>query len=128
MSGDLPLATQFSFRFDGQGQRSPVTIGLIDIRWIDGAPHAVNEQVIRVNSLTFRRQKAPPKMEFSVASINPKNAGNGLLINLVGKVKGTVANMFIPPVPIRVKGNDALMDFAQAIAEGRHQFTFPAAR
>ena len=128
LSDGRPLATQFSFRFNGQGQRSPVTIGLNDIRWIDGAPHAVNEQVIRVNSLSFRRQEGPPTMEITVASINPKNAGNGLLINLVGKFKGTVANLFIPPVSIKADGNDALMDFAQAIVEGRHQFTFPAAR
>ena len=128
LTGGRPLATQFSFRFNGQGQRSPVTIGLNDIRWIDGSPHAVNEQVIRVNSLSFRRPEGPPKMEITVASIKSRNAGNGLLINLVGKFKGTVANLFIPPVSIKADGNDALMDFAQAIVEGQPQFTFPTAR
>ena len=67
-------------------------------------------------------------MEITVASISSKNAGNGLISNFVGKVTGAVANLFIPPVTIRDEGNNALLDFAQAIVEGRQQFTFPAAR
>ena len=67
-------------------------------------------------------------MEITVASISSKNAGNGLISNFVGKVIGAVANLFIPPVSIKTEGNDALLDFAQAIVEGRQQFTFPAAR
>jgi hypothetical protein len=128
ISDDLPLANKFTFRFNDQGQRSPVTIGIYDIRWIDGSPHAINETMIRVGSLTFRRQEGRPKMGVTVASIKSKNAGDGLLSNLAGKVKGTLANMFIPPVYIKTEGNDALLDFAQAIVEGRRQFTFPAAR
>ena len=128
ISHDLPLAKKFTFRFNDQGPSSPVTIGIYDIRWIDGSPQAINETMIRVNSLTFRRQEGRPKMGVTVASIKSKNAGDGLLSNLAGKVKGAVANLFIPPVPIRAEGNDALLDFAQAIAEGRHQFTFPTTR
>ncbi len=128
LSDGRPLSSHFSFRFNGQGQRSPVAIGLNDIRWIDGAPHAVNKQVIRVNSLSFRRLAGPPKMEITVASIKSRDADNGLFSSLVGKVKGAVANLFIPPVSIKADGNDALMDFAQAIVEGQPQFTFPAAR
>ena len=128
LSGGMPLAAQFSFQFNTQRRRSPVTIGLNDIRFLDGVPHAVNEKVIRVNSLSFRRQEGPPKMEITVASISSKNAGNGLISNFVGKVTGAVANLFIPPVTIKDEGNNALLDFAQAIVEGRQQFTFPAAR
>ena len=128
ISDDLPLANKFTFRFNDQGRSSPVTIGIYDIRWIDGSPQAINETMIRVNSLTLRRQEGRPKMGVTVASIKSKNAGDGLLSNLTGKVKGAVANLFIPPVPIRAEGNDALLDFVQAIAEGRHQFTFPASR
>ena len=67
-------------------------------------------------------------MEITVASIGSKNAGNGIISNLVGKVTGAVANLFIPPVTIKAEGNNALLDFAQAIVEERQQFTFPAAR
>ena len=105
----------------------PVTIGLNDIRRIDGEPYAVNETVIRVNSLTFHRQEENPKMEVSVASINPKNGSEGILRNLVGRVKGAVANMFIPPISIKLEGNQAMLDFAQAIVDQRPTYTFPSA-
>ena len=127
ISNDKSLATQFSLRFNGQGHTSPVTIGLNDIRRIDEKPYAINETVIRVNSLTFRRQEGNPKMEVTVASINSKNASKGILRDLVGKVKGAVANMFIPPISIKPEGNQAMLDFAQAIVDDRPIFTFPSA-
>ena len=127
MSDNKPQATQFRLRFNGQGHTSPVTIGLNDIRRIDGEPYAVNETVIRVNSLTFHRQEESPKMEVTVASINPKNASKGILRDLFGRVKGAVANMFIPPISIKPEGNQAMLDFAQAIVDERPTFTFPSA-
>ena len=66
-------------------------------------------------------------MGVSVASIKSGNAGNGLLSNLAGRVKGTVANMFIPPISIKPEGNQAMLDFAQAIVDGKKEFTFPVA-
>ena len=42
-----------------------------------------------------------------------------MLSNLMGKVKGAVANMLVPPVPIRELGNEAMLDFAQAIVDGQ---------
>lgn len=127
MSDNKPQATKFSLRFNEQGHASPVTIGLNDIRRIDGKPYAVNETVIRVNSLTFHRQEENPKMEVSVASINPKNGSEGILRDLVGRVKGAVANMFIPPISIKLEGNQAMLDFAQAIVDQRPTYTFPSA-
>lgn len=128
MSGDLAIADKITMRFNVRGHSTPVTIGINGIRMIKGKPHAINDTVIQVNSLVFRRQEGRPKMNVSVDSIKSGDAGSGLLSNLVGKVKGSVANMFIPPVPIRAKGNNAMLDFAQAIVDGKKQFTFPAAK
>jgi hypothetical protein len=122
-----PIVDQISLHFADRGDRLQVTIGINDIRYINGNPHAVNDQVIQVNSLEFRRQDAPPKMNVSVDSIKSAVAGNGLLSNLMGKVKGVVVNLLIPPVPIREVGNDAMLNFAQAIVDGRLQFAFPLA-
>jgi hypothetical protein len=115
-------------RFNVRGHGTPVIIGINNIRRIDGEPHAVDETVIEVNSLVFQRQKGQPKMGVSVASIKSGNAGSGLLSNLAGRVKGALANAFIPPVPIKSEGNQAMLDFAQAIVDGKNEFTFPVAK
>jgi len=127
MSDGRPIADRLSMLFNARGRRIPVTIGINDIRDIEGKPHAVNEVVIQVNSLDFRRQEGRPDMHVILASIKSSEADNGLLSNLMGKVRGAVANMFIPPVPIRAVGNDAMLDFAQAIVDGHSHFTFPTA-
>ena len=126
MTNGKPVAHEISLRFFAPGHRTPVTIGIHDIRNIKSEPHAVNQQVIKVNSLTFRHSEDSPKMEVSLASIQAAGA-SGLFSELSGRLKGTMANLFIPPVSIRPAGNQAMLDFAQAIAEGRPRFTFPAA-
>ena len=128
MSGDRAIADKITMRFNVRGHSTPVTIGINGIRMIEGKSHAINDTVIKVNALVFQRQEGRPKMGVSVASIKSGDAGNGLLSNLAGKVKGAMANMFIPPVPIRAAGNNAMLDFAQAIVDGKKEFTFPAAK
>ena len=128
MSGDRAIADKITMRFNVRGHGTPVTIGINGIRMINGKPHAINDTVIEVNSLVFQRQEGQPKMGVSVASIKSGNAGIGLLSNLAGRVKGAVVNMFIPPVPIRAGGNNAMLDFAQAIIDGKKEFTFPMAK
>ena len=127
MSGDQAIADKITMSFNVRGHNTPVTIGINGVRMVDGEPHAINDTVIKVNSLVFQRQEGRPEMGVSVASIKSGNAGSGLLSNLAGRVKGVVANMFIPPVPIRATGNNAMLDFAQAIVDGGKEFTFPAA-
>ena len=128
MSGDRGIADKITMRFNVRGHSTPVTIGINGIRMIDGKPHAINDTIIKVNSLVFQRQEGRPKMGVSVASIKSGAAGSGFLSNVAGRVKGAVANMFIPPVPIRPVGNDAMLNFAQAIVDGKKELTFPVAK
>ena len=123
-----PRVEKFVLNFTGQGHVSPVTIGLHDIARKDGKYFAVNGQTARVKSLVFRRPEDRPKMEATVDSVKPEGTGNNLFRNFVGRVKGTVANWFIPPIPIKAHGNQAMLDFAQAIVVGHSSFTFPPAR
>jgi len=122
------IVNRISLNFSARGAGIPVTIGINDISYIDGKPHAVNEQVIAVDSLDFHRQGEQPKMHVTLNSMKSAAAGDGLLSNLMGKVKGAVVNMLIPPVPILRQGNDAMLDFAQAIVDGKSSFTFPLAK
>ena len=84
--------------------------------------------MIKVDSLDFRRQGSDPKMYVTLNSIKSAAAGDGLMSNLIGRVKGAVANIIIPPVPIRMDGNEAMLGFAQAIVDGKRSFTFPLAQ
>ena len=128
MEGSWPVADKISMRFNVRGHSTPVIIGINNVRLVEGEPHAVNQTVIRVNSLVFQRQKGPAKMGVSVASIKSGNANSGFLSNLAGRVKGAVANVFIAPVSIKSEGNQAMLDFAQAIVDGDKEFTFPVAK
>ena len=119
-----PVAEEITMRFNMRGASTPVSIGINDIRHINGQPHKVNNQVVEVNSLTFRRQEGRPKMEVSVASIRA-GSSSGVLSSLAGRIKGAVANLFIHPVPIRITGNNAMLQFAQALLEKRPTYTFP---
>ncbi len=129
MSGDQAIVHRISMHFGGRaGSRILVTIGINDICHRDGKPFAVNDQVIKVDSLDFRRQGSDPKMYVTLNSIKSAAAGDGLMSNLIGRVKGAVANIIIPPVPIRMDGNEAMLGFAQAIVDGKRSFTFPLAQ
>lgn len=127
MSNGAPVVNQVRLRFNAQGQSSPVSIGLCDIRYHEGDFRAVKELEAKVNTLTFRREPGQPRMEVSVGSVKHKGAGNGVLQNLAGSIKGAAANMLIDPLPVEVLGNDAMLDFGQALANGATSFTFPRA-
>ena len=128
VSGDQAIVNRIRMNFVARGQRIPVTIGINDICHIDGVPHAVNDQLIEVDALEFRRQEAEPTMYVTLNSVKSAAAGDGFMSDLIGKVKGMVVNMIIPPVPIRVAGNEAMLEFAQAIVDGKASFTFPLAK
>jgi hypothetical protein len=114
-------------RFNGRSQTSPVTISLQDIRYRDGAVRFENEIVARVNSLAFRRKPGTPKMEVTLASLKAKASKDGLWQNLLGNLKGAVANLFIPPLTVAPDGHQAMLDFGQALATQKPEFTFPFA-
>ena len=88
MTDRVPTVTEVRLRFNGRGQRSPVTIGLHDIRYFDGSFRPHNEKVARVNTLIFRRKSGPSKMDIKVASVKRKDAGNNVAAKPHGRPEG----------------------------------------
>jgi hypothetical protein len=113
--------------FNAHGNASPIWIDLCDVRRINGEDKESNEMVVQVNTLTFRRESGPPKMEVSVASVKHKDAGDGFWSNLKGRVAGVAANMLIDPLAVEVIGHQAMLDFGQALVSESPTFTFPRA-
>ena len=128
MASRVPTVTEVRLRFNGHGQLSPVTIGLHDIRYFDGSFRLHNESVARVNSLIFRRKSGPSKMDITVASVKPKDAGNNFLQNLMGGLKGTTVSLFLPPITVERAGSEAMLNFGRALALEASAFTFPRAK
>lgn len=128
VSNGVPVVMEVRLQFDVRGRVSPVLIELCDLRCRDGQFLHQDEVEARVSSLTFRRQSGLPKMEVGVASVSAKGAGKSLWHSLTGGVKGMVANLFIPPLLVQPIGNQAMLDFGQALVAGESSFTFPLAR
>jgi len=128
MTGQLPTVTEVRLRFNGRGPPGPVTIGLHDIRYLDGGIQLCNESVARVKTLIFRRTPGPPQMDITVASVKRKDAGSNLWQNVVGGLKGATANLFLKPIPVDPTGNEAMLSFGLALASEAPAFTFPRAR
>jgi hypothetical protein len=126
ISDSRETVTQINLRFNARKQKSPVTIGLYDVEPEDGEykyENRSNELVARVNTLTFTKSDASPRMGVSVASIARGAASDGF----IARVKGQVANMFIKPPKIDILGNDTMLDFGYAILKQQREFTFPRA-
>jgi hypothetical protein len=128
MTGRVPTVTEVRLRFNGRGRPSLVTIGLYDVRYLDGAIRLRNEKVARVNTLVFRRQPGPTKMDITVASVKRKEAGDNFWQNLMGGLKATTANLFLKPIAVEPAGNEAMLNFGLALASEAPAFTFPHAR
>jgi hypothetical protein len=128
VSNDVPTVSEVRLRFNAHGHASPVSIDLCDIRRVHGDVQQANEILARVNTLTFRRQAGPPKMEVSVASVKHKDAGDSLWQKFKGRVAGAAVNMFIDPLTVEAVGHQAMLDFGQALVAGAPTFTFPRAR
>ena len=128
ISNGVQTVTEVRLRFNARGKTSPVSIGLSDIQYRDGAFQNCNEVVARVNTLTFRRKPGPPKMDVTVASVKKKGASQNLWQSLKGGVKGLAVNLFIDPLTVEAVGHRAMLDFGQALTSGAPTFTFPHAR
>ena len=124
----VPTVTEVRLRFNGHGGPSPVTIALYDIGYMDGALQRRNESVANVNTLVFRRNSGPAKMDITVASVKRKGAGSGFWQNLMGSLKATTANLLLKPITVEPAGNEAMLDFGLALASNAPSFTFPRAR
>jgi hypothetical protein len=127
LTDDRITVTEVRLRFNGDDRISPVIIWLHNISYHDGAIHLENELVARVNMLTFNQKSGRPKMEVTLASVKPMAAANSLWQNFLGRVKGMVANLLIPPLNVPADGHQAMMDFGLALAMKNTNFTFPFA-
>lgn len=125
INGSTQTVTEVELGFDGRGCKSPVVIGLYDLKPKDGRysyENRSNQIVARVNSLTFRRSDNP-RMGITVACISKKAATNSFF----GHLKAAIANLFIKPVKVTPLGNQTLLDFGYALFEQKPSFTFPRA-
>ena len=66
-------------------------------------------------------------MEVTLASVKRKDAGNGPWSNFVGGLKGTAANLLLPPLTVTTSGNQTMLNFGLALAMQKPAFTFPFA-
>jgi hypothetical protein len=127
LSNQLPVVTEVRLRFNEAGA-TPISIGLLDLRYADGAYRFDNPTVARVNTLTFRRAPGRPKMEVTLASVRRKDAGDGLWQKFVGGMTATAANLLLKPVTVDRTGHEAMLNFGLALATEQPRFTFPCAK
>lgn len=126
MTGSTPSVVEVDIHFTGRGQKSPVTIGLYDIKPKNGQykyENRSNEAVARVNSLIFKKTEKIPSMGITVASITDKNESDSFFTG----VKGAIANLFLEPPKVAKLGNETMLDFGRTLLERKPAFTFPKA-
>jgi hypothetical protein len=126
MTGSIPTVTEVTIQFNARGRRSPVTVGLYDIRPKHGQykyENRSNQIVARVNSLVFRRTEKTPRMGIRVASITDAAGSEGFFSSL----KGTIANLLITPPDVARLGNETMLNFGSALLKQEPAFTFPKA-
>jgi hypothetical protein len=119
--------TEVDLQFNARGRKSPVTIGLYDIKPKDGQyryENRSNELVARVNTLAFKKSDKTPRMGVSVASITKAAGSDGLFAH----IKGAIANLLIKQPKIDKLGNETMLNFGYAILKQKPEFTFPRAR
>ncbi|MCX5646362.1 MAG: hypothetical protein NTZ17_17030 [Phycisphaerae bacterium] len=125
INGSTQTVTEVDLEFNARGCKSPVAIGLYDLKAKNGQYRYSNrssEVVAQVNSLTFKRS-LDPRMGITVARISKKAKTSGFL----GQIKAAIVNLFIKPVKITPLGNETLLDFGFALSEQKPAFTFPKA-
>lgn len=126
-SGPVELATEIRINFNARNHKSPVTIGIYDVKCVNGKykyENRHNETIVRVDSLTFQRAAGPAKMEVKLASLYNFQDSE----NLWAILKGKVVTLFLPPIRIDELGNKVMLDFGLALYQGKAEFTFPKAR
>jgi hypothetical protein len=127
MAGSIPTVTEVAMQFNARGHKSPVTIGLYDIKPKDGQykyENRSNKIVARVNSLVFKKAEKTPRMGIIVASISDAEESEGL----ISGIKGCIANLFIKPPKVTKLGNTTMLEFGNALLQKNTTFTFPKAK
>jgi len=124
ITGSTWTVTEVDMQFNARGHKSPVTIGLYDIKSKNGEykyENRSNEVVTRVNTLTFKKTGQTPRMGITIASIAKKSKSAGFF----GSIKGAIANMFIKPPKVDKLGNTTMLNFGYALLQKNSTFTFP---
>jgi len=127
MAGSTPTVTEVVLHFNARGHKSPVTVGLYDIKPKDGQynyENRSNQKVARVNSLIFKKTDKTPRMGIEVASI--RNTAESE--DFVSGLKGIIANLFISPPMVSELGNETMLNFGRNLLEQKSSFTFPKAK
>ncbi|HTZ40689.1 MAG TPA: hypothetical protein VMB77_11040 [Syntrophales bacterium] len=127
LTGDTPSVVEVSVEFNAGGHKSPVTVGLYDIKPTGGQykyENRSNQIVARVNSIVFKKTaETTPRMGITMASVTDQSGPDGFY----GAMKGVIANLFIRPPKVARLGNETMLDFGRALLEQKSEFTFPKA-
>ena len=126
ISGSTEIVTEVDLQFNARDRKSPVTIGIYDIKPKDGYykfENRSNQIVARVNELIFKKSDRP-HMELKLASISTQERSDGSF----GSLKGAVANSFIKPTKVDKLGNDTMLNLGYALLKQNPTFTFPKAK
>lgn len=118
---------EININFNENDESSPVSIGLYSIKPNNGKYHyeeRVDEMIVKINTLTFRRTDGVPKMEIKLDAISKK----GKKSNFLSKIKGTIANLLIKPLEVDELGNETMLELGYALVKQESEFTFPKAR
>jgi len=127
LTNGQPVVNEVRLRFNGHGRTSPVSVTLEDIHLKNGVYSYENATVARVNALLFRRNAEHPKMEVTLGLVRKKDAPNTAWRNFLGGIRSAAANLFLPPLNVEPEGQQALLDFGQALVNRQPEFTFPFA-
>jgi hypothetical protein len=126
IAGSSRTVTEVNLYFNSQVSKSPVTIGLYDVKPKDGQykyENRTNEVIARVNSFAFKKDGGEPFMEINFASI--KSSSNEE--NFISGLAGAIANFFINPPKVSKIGYDTMFRFGMALLNEQSSFTFPKA-
>jgi hypothetical protein len=127
ITGSTRVVTEVDIQFNAGGHKSPVTIGLYDIKPKDGEykyENRSNKVVARVNTLSFEKTTETPRMGIKLASISATAASAGFFSGL----KAAIANLLIKPTKVDKLGNTTMLEFGYALLQKNTTFTFPKAK
>ena len=126
VTGSTETVTEVDLQFNARGHKSPVTVGLYDVKPKDGQykyENRSNQIVARVNELIFKKSN-DPRMGMKLASINKTEESDSYW----GSIKGAIANLFISPTEVDKLGNQTMLDFGYTLLKQKPTFTFPKAK
>ena len=121
VTGSTETVTEVDLQFNARGHKSPVTVGLYDVKPKDGQykyENRSNQIVARVNELIFKKSN-DPRMGMKLASINKTEESDSYW----GSIKGAIANLFISPTEVDKLGNQTMLDFGYALLKQKPTFT-----